>query len=689
MSIAFFLDGALLPYQSVRFPGSPSGGVQGLPMTAWYGEPTIAGIVVDDPEGSLDIDGWHEFWVNETACSKPRIFTGWIFGRTISRGPYVNGAGRVWDCDIVDLNAAFSLVAFRAKSAQRPAETDLVRVAFAQASGPMSFTPLNDNGRFNTTDNPVSFGDSNYVTQFPAELFTSVSGVAGKNFYAYFDNATGEASLHYDLFNEGPAATIAVSNVHGDADQVTTFFPSIDAQLARTPLEQYTGVLLGWRGGYVYDTRQATIDDIGPSVLSPGGFQRDLVHRTDRIGRLETANTVLADMLLAHSVERDTLLFTVRLPAASVNLVEAGELLTVRFQHLPGYESDTEVVVIRRVVVPTPGTDDQYDVNIEARRTGLSRGPGGGDPGELPRVDACDASSISLLQSSSVNVSTSTHQFTIPTPTDGALIVLDVGQRESGTQTVTVDDFNEATSGPVTDADQDFAYRKWYRTVPSGWDGVVQLDVDGTNNEIRVLYAEFAGGGTFDSVGIDNTTADNPATITCGSVTPPTGSVALIVGGSVCGLNVTDPFSGAALGDSIELEDEDGGSRVPMWSGYQIVDGASGSYSIDYDPTFGGIIRGTIGATAAFICTRSDPDSPCLDTGQPSVEDEPATPATGDGTTTTFETACPFADESLRVKVDDLDQTAAITSYDGAAGTFTLGYAPVAGEQITVNYLGR
>ena len=58
---------------------------------------------------------------------------------------------------------------------------------------------------------------------------------------------------------------------------------------------------------------------------------------------------------------------------------------------------------------------------------------------------------------------------------------------------------------------------------------------------------------------------------------------------------------------------------------------------------------------------------------------------TGVNGTTLF----PFADGTLRVLYDIVDQTPAIVSYDGAAGTFVMPSAPPLGTQVFVEYLGR
>lgn len=62
-----------------------------------------------------------------------------------------------------------------------------------------------------------------------------------------------------------------------------------------------------------------------------------------------------------------------------------------------------------------------------------------------------------------------------------------------------------------------------------------------------------------------------------------------------------------------------------------------------------------------------------------------------DGTRTTFTLPAgyEFGDNTLEVFVDRLDQTAAVTSYDGACREFTLAFAPLPGELIEVYGQGR
>jgi hypothetical protein len=388
MAQEFRIDTVLVSNR-VRLNNDAAQGVVGLPSAAWYGELGVAGVRIDDPLGELDLRGWHTFTHDETSCTgNERTFSGWITGKTITRGPFRYGAARVWECEVIDLNQAFQLEVFRASSAKRPEETDIERVAWAQASAPMAGTPLHDNGRFNITDNPINFGPADYVTQKPQALFESVAGTSGKNFYAYFDQDNEEPSLHYDLIAAAPASTLRISNVESDADS-TTFYPFIDASLVRSPEDQYTGELLGYLGGnYVYARNAALIAELSPTEFSPVNFLRDNVKTTDRIGKLTTANSQVAADLAALAVEVDTITCSIRVPASQVNLLMAGDACDVKFSHLPSYEDFVTVPVIRRNVIPTDGRRDMYDLHLTLSNQIQAIGPGGG-AGDGPYVGDC------------------------------------------------------------------------------------------------------------------------------------------------------------------------------------------------------------------------------------------------------------------------------------------------------------
>lgn len=698
MTLVAKIDGVTLPDGALLINGAPNsnlpGGIAGLASSAWYGEAPQSGLILDDPDGDLDgivtLEGLHTLTVDETACvGKERIWSGWLTARRIQRGPYKDGPARYWDCDIIDMNWAFALMVFRAASAKRPAETDIARVAFGQASAPMAYTPVYDNGRFNVTDNPVNFDEADYVAKYPIELFASAAGTSGKNFYAYWSHADSQISFHYDLVGVGPTSTLAISNLIADSDS-TTFYPFLDGSLSRDPAYKVTGILFGYKGNYAYGTRQATIDELGATDFSPTGLQRDEVYTTDRVGKLATAQALIARMLEERAIDRDTILTSIRVPASQVNLIEAGDLIDAKYTHLPGYEAGGLLPVIRRNVVPTAGRTDMYDIHLELTGAAKPSAPGGG-PGTVfpPVTEECEAADITVIQSGAIDMAaapTSSFAPTIP-PTPGSLFVVQVGSFDTA-----VIDLPQFTliAGPVTDADQGYAYQLFYRVVGSS-DGTSYDTTETGITGWRLQYAEFTGDLLYDSVDTNDSTTDTPASpadFQLGDVNPPTDAVSLVVGGGVFGLITSDSFSGVGITGTTEIADTAGNSRPPMWMGYEVQDHPPSNATLDVRVTHGGIVRGHISAAAVFRCGSNPVDAPCLAPAQPSPDDEPVTPDP-DGAETTFNTRCPFADGTLHVYIDNTDQTGAIDTYDGAAGTFTLLFAPTPTERITAFYLGR
>jgi hypothetical protein len=698
VTIEFRLDGSLLPYQTVRLVGE--GGVSGLPAAAWFCEPAIAGIQIEDQSNSsflaAHLQGWHVFTVDETACSKPRIFTGWIIGRRISRMRDSNRTTftRVWDCDIIDQNALFSFQVFRANSAIRPAETDLARVAWAIASAPMATTPVHDDGRFNTTDNPGNLSETNFVRQYPIDLFSSCAGQTGKNVYAYWDDSAGNIGIHYDLLGVGPSATVQISNVESDitrdAAQTITgnvYYPLRDAELTRSPDDQYTGILLDYVGGAVYGENNTLIDDLSPTSLSPSTFKRDLMISSDRISRLATANAQLATQLDIHADEKDTIICTIRVPNTKVNLINAGDIATVRFSHIPGYETATPLAITRRNVVPTRGVHDSYDIRLEMRNWGV-RSPGGGDAGDTPQQGGCDpqlVGSTELVQGSGTFVGSGMDIDW--TPSSGDLNVIYILVRSAYDLTPTgytgIGSWQSDPSGTKS-----MQCRFFYR-ICDGTEGthIAFTNTSGSNNFTYVNVSGWTDLGSFHSLDTaTETTSQNADPFLYASnlitgITP--GSAGLMMSALMPSLNINDPWFPSPTGDTgpfvttLGKPGETGGSEAKGWlAAYPFPHAApSGqtAFSIEDTPA-GGISRGSAYLVAWF-------DGECTDTGIPPVGGvgiQREFIAYGDGTTTAFNTHYAYLPGSLRVFVDAVEIVNGLTETDPVTGAFTLDFAPLA-----------
>jgi hypothetical protein len=116
----------------------------------------------------------------------------------------------------------------------------------------------------------------------------------------------------------------------------------------------------------------------------------------------------------------------------------------------------------------------------------------------------------------------------------------------------------------------------------------------------------------------------------------------------------------------------------------QIIDPAAGTYNPNLTCSPGFPFDGSTSYWAAVaVSFRQSADSVTPPTtGQP-VGPETITMSGADGTT-----AFRFADGTLQVFVDNTDQTGAILTSDGAAGTFTLDFTPWPGEIVTAYYKG-
>lgn len=698
MTIQYRMDGALLPGDTVRVQGS-DGTNNGFPAVAYLGQPGIADVRIDDPSGTLNIVGWHTFTVDETACAKPRIFTGWLLGRTISRGPYRTGAGRIWECQIIDQNALFSFEVFRSTNASvRPSETDVQRVQSALVSHAMAATPVYDNGRFNTSGG-TGVGPGNFVAQTPAEMIGAAASQSGKNFYAYWDDSAGQISFHYDLVNVGPAAGLSISNVASDWTSDaggTCYAPFIDAQEESDPTNIATGVLLHYLGGYVYDRNATLIDALSPTEFSPVNFLRDYVRNSDRIGKASTAASQLQIELDRHSREDIELTCTIQVTAAHVNLIREGDIVNVRFSHIPGFTSSTPTAVKSRQVEPVPQTSDQYFIHLTLTNSAASRGPGGVGVGVFP-TPKCLASLVQEAEISDTNANiVGTGLDLTSTPVPGNLLVCWTVTRDV-TDTITPTGFTAAGSAyqddPATGGGhKTVGCRFYYRFVVAG-----DTDhIDFTRVGIAQTYvhiSEWAGVDQFDGLSVwtnDEDSAVDPLVLGTATVTPVADRAGLLIGGIMPSLNTNDAWHPHGINSAIDLgasgvgDISSGGPNAKSWLGYKTPPKTSTPQptvlQLRASPTSGNC-RGYAGLTMAF-------SGPCADTpadpGQPVIGE---TPDSVGGGQTDFTTSIPYAEGSLKVYVDGIRQPAVET--DPETGAFQLYFDPLPSEYVSWDFQAR
>lgn len=348
---------------------------------------------VDDPSGNLNIVGHHDFRAIETACSWPTLFRGYFADRTVKRDKSLRtGAARVWDCTVYDLNAALQFEVFRGSGAQRPAETDTARLAWALGSG---FTGPISSDDANVFGADEELDKQDYRGMTLADVLSDCAQASGCNYFVAWDDSLSAPVLHYYMpdraFN---SSTLKISNVLSDVDQTTVFAPSEDAQLNRDPSLVYSGIL--YRYG---DRSSAFVYETSGTVLASIGHKRETTYEDPSVSSAAKA-TRKADAWLAESdTETDVITVTLtKVPPAQVNLIRAGQRLQVKFTHLPGYSSYTWMRVSRRQVAQDGETQLFYQLTLSLTNPKQGGSKVRHKPGRHPDAVVTTGDALTLTQ---------------------------------------------------------------------------------------------------------------------------------------------------------------------------------------------------------------------------------------------------------------------------------------------------
>lgn len=609
------------------------GGYLEIVTMADHGAVGASGVKIDDPGGDLDLTGWADVHIEESACSQPRLFTGYLGERAISRGDASNrtGASRIHDATLVDLNAALSFrVLLPSSENKRPYESEPDRMAFLLASRAMASNPhIYDEGLIDTSGGQF-FDEADFGKAYAGMVLDSMASTS-KNFYVYRDHATGHKALFWDQ-PDAPVrdCTLQLSNVRTDVDYVTTFPVYRDAVLRRAPDETYSGVLLAFAGNQsIYRTNDTTADTF---------VARDYLYDSSRIMRLATAEANATTFLSLHAIEFDTITCTVQLPPEAVGLIEAGQRIKVRFSHLPGYEDagGTWMRIVATSLVFTPGSTEFYLLTLELsmrQLVGSGGGPGGGGTPLPPDTGECvpDYTTDKML-AATITASGS------PLPSNPSYA------NDGNASTFTT--INPGVSGAGThdsywDCDMGSAmilsHFEVDRTPPGSGTPIVEHPGTGGTVTWRLWFSD--NGSSW--------TEDTAYTYTTVPVAP-SGTYAVI------------------------STSETTAHRYWRWHREYVLTGLQF------------IKQHSFYRFSFFECVAPDPVPPASQQFTQWLKI-----ADGDGSTTTFTFPFPFADYSLEVRYDTVDQTNAIASFDGTTGDFTMEGPALTGQQVFARAQGR
>lgn len=627
MNIVYAISGTPIPNR-VNFL-KEGGSFNAVAFKCEYGS---GGVRIEDPDGNLEIAGWETFTVDDLDASPTRVWTGYIFDKSLQRGELPPaGVNRVHDCDIIDGNAALQFQVLHSNDAKRPAETDVERVQWLLTSEAITGNGnqyVEDLGLVSTL-NPVSFLDKDCRQSFANAVLRTLCEIAQKNAFGYIDEYTGRAGLFYDKDESAVyVSPIRISNVIADVDGITTFYPDSEATLRQSGNERFGGVLFNWQGDPIYAQSASTI-------ASMNNIVRDAVISDEKqIGDAATAALEALSFLNTHANESQTISVTILMPSETVNLLYAGMRMEVKFTHFTGFEDFTWTRVrskgVRTKAVDVEGTwTTLWEVDLE-----LWVPPVPIDDGEVIGGPECvPEASFAQLQSVNRNATG---------PLEYNLVWLNSGDNP---------DSNHAPA-PLT------GLLEYY--LPSGSGGT----------GIRAL-----GDG------------DLTVTLLC--------DVALVASGDYNAefqvLKNGDPVLQEMHSTTGGLRFESW-TTAPLTGIVSVVEGDiltvryidNAGYSID---TFPAGVDATDFTAEGDLCEIDPAEVPLPYLGDPVGPETPTPPP--DGSTTDFTGSSGWLPGTLVVLHDGIDETANIATQDPAAGTFTLNYAPSVGSIIDIRYESR
>jgi hypothetical protein len=352
MSIDVSVDGISI------LDGIPPSSIQAS-ANADHGETAFGGFDVEDPNATLTITGFHPVTITESACSQPRLFTGWTSTREVGRdkeaGLIVAGE-REHDVTIGDLNALFGFRMITGTDGNRPAETWSARLTWLLGSSYLSGL-ITDTGYVRTITQMMDAAD--YRDSYPRSVCDDlVDRIAHEmDYFAFWDPVALTVGLYFDHQEDAVSlSTLRISNVPGDYDGVTTFEPDAVAKLSREPDQTYSEVVVEYKNGKVFRSRASTA--------------AAYIRRGTKISRpytslKSTAITQAEWFLDQHAGELDRITATITVPPSVAGLVWAGQRMSVKFSHMPGYTTWTSVRVVACSAQPTDDSLGRYAIALE------------------------------------------------------------------------------------------------------------------------------------------------------------------------------------------------------------------------------------------------------------------------------------------------------------------------------------
>jgi len=343
------------------------------------GSVAINSLVIDDPDGDLEMYGHRILAIEETDAIDPLdrfVFVGFVGSVKTMRGPYRTGVSRQYVCDVADANTILSWSIMVGAGNVRPAETDIERIAWWLTTSEAD--PIVDDRYVLATDG-IDMDANDYNTQGALAVIDDCAQQSGRNYWVtYFgdvgvttDTPWGSFGMWYDAADsEAYPSGVRLTNILSDVNltpgsgEDLTFYIGLteETELTRDPMRVYSFIVVPFKSSYVsaYSTRTAEIFRRRMSVMPA-------INVTTKATATARAARYVSD--LATPEDRATVKTTV--PRSLVNTIRPGMLVSVKVTHWPGYADDYVLmrVLSRRVVEISEEEYAAFELTLELSRS--------------------------------------------------------------------------------------------------------------------------------------------------------------------------------------------------------------------------------------------------------------------------------------------------------------------------------
>ena len=303
---------------------------------------------VDDPDGTFNVRGYRIVYAQEDEALADEqhgvVWVGYTGERYISRlgtdSPSKRTeAGRTWRIGLHDLNTRLSWRINVGNDCDRPAESDLERVAWLMGTNEMSW--LDDDDTYIDTTAAVDMDAVDYTGQALLDVADDCAQQSGRNYGLLWEYSGDEGDpiaiklwYKFGASDDYPSAK-KINNYRPDVEaDGSAYYPSLDATLNRSPSRVAWGVYQVYDGGAVYQTLSSTAERFNKiDVTGRGENVKTAAQATFR------ANRYLGTV---SNVETDRIEVSVLVEPADVNSILPFHNLQVAFTHLPGYGIRTD-----------------------------------------------------------------------------------------------------------------------------------------------------------------------------------------------------------------------------------------------------------------------------------------------------------------------------------------------------------